>query len=131
MARVVLVQPPHRDTFGYSMPPLGILHAGAAARARGHVVRFLDFALQVRRGELPSATPADAAALAGRCAELVLAEEPDAVGLGAMISSMPAALHLAAEVARRRPELPIILGGQGPETVEEAILARHRAIDAV
>ena len=28
MLRVLLVQPPHRDTFGYSMPPLGPLHLG-------------------------------------------------------------------------------------------------------
>jgi len=108
------------------MPPLGPLHLGAAARERGHGVRFLDLALLVRRGELPCDDTLIAA-----CAELLLAQEPDVLGLGAMISSMPAALHLAAEVAARRPELPIILGGQGPETVEEAIVARYPAIAAV
>jgi radical SAM superfamily enzyme YgiQ (UPF0313 family) len=126
MARVVLVQPPHRDTFGYSMPPLGILHAGAAARARGHEVVFLDFALMVRRGQLRADD-----GLIGRCAERILEAEPDVLGLGAMISAMPAALHLAAEVRKRRPDLPVILGGQGPETVEEAVVSRYAAIDAV
>jgi radical SAM superfamily enzyme YgiQ (UPF0313 family) len=126
MARVVLVQPPHRDTFGYSMPPLGILHAGAGARERGHEVVFLDFALMVRRGQLRADD-----GLIGRCADRILEQEPDVLGLGAMISAMPAALHLAAEVRKRRGDLPVILGGQGPETVEEAVLARHAAIDAV
>ncbi|MGQ0554157.1 MAG: B12-binding domain-containing radical SAM protein [Planctomycetota bacterium] len=131
MVSVLLVQPPHRDTFGYSMPPLGILHVGAEARARGHAVSFLDLALLVRRGELPAGSPAAARALIPACVERILQAEPEVLGLGAMVSSMPAALHLAAEVRRRRPELRIILGGQGPESVEEAVLARHPAIDAV
>jgi radical SAM superfamily enzyme YgiQ (UPF0313 family) len=108
------------------MPPLGILHAGAAARAAGHEVVFLDFALMVRRGQLPADD-----SLIGRCAERVLELEPDLLGLGAMISAMPAALHLAQEVRKRRPDLPVILGGQGPETVEETVLERYAAIDAV
>jgi len=126
MARVVLVQPPHRDTFGYSMPPLGILHAGAAARAAGHEVVFLDFALLLRRGQLRADD-----GLIGRCAERILELDLDLLGLGAMISAMPAALHLAYEVRKRRPDLPVILGGQGPETVEEAVVSRYAAIDAV
>ena len=126
MLRVLLVQPPHRDTFGYSMPPLGPLHLGAAARERGHRVRFLDLALEVRRGGLPSDD-----SLVEACAERILAEDPQVLGLGAMISSMPMALHLAAVVKARAPTLPIILGGQGPETVEERVIARHPAIDAV
>jgi radical SAM superfamily enzyme YgiQ (UPF0313 family) len=126
MLRVLLVQPPHRDTFGYSMPPIGPLHLGAAAQAEGHNVRFLDLALEVRRGDLIADDT-----LIEHCAERILAEEPEVLGLGAMISSMPATLHLAAAVKTRRPDLPIILGGQGPETVEEAIIARYPAIDAV
>lgn len=131
MTRVVLLQPPHRDTFGYSMPPLGILHAGAAARARGHEVAFLDLALLVRRGELPAATPAQGDTLIARCAQRVLALQPEVLGIGAMISSMPAALALAAELRRRAPQVPILIGGQGPEAVEEPLIARHAALDAV
>ena len=126
MVRVVLVQPPHRDTFGYSMPPLGLLHVGAAARERGHAVELLDLALWVRRGQL--AVDAD---LMARAADEILARRPDPLGLGAMISSLPAALHLAAEVKRRAPQLPVILGGQGAETIEEALIGRYAAIDAV
>ncbi|MCB9899688.1 MAG: cobalamin B12-binding domain-containing protein [Planctomycetes bacterium] len=129
--RLLLVQPPHRDTFGYSMPPLGPLHLGAAARARGHDVTFVDLALLVRRGELPATTPDEARSLPGRCADLLLAHDPDVLGLGAMISSMPAALHLAAELHARRPGLPIVFGGQGPETVEERVLERHPSVAAV
>jgi len=131
MVRVVLSQPPHRDTFGYCMPPVGLLHAAAGARARGHDVAWLDLPLLLRRGELPARTPGEADALAARCAGRLLALEPEALGLGAMLSSVPAALHLAAELRRRRPDLTIILGGQGPECVEEAVLARYAAVDAV
>jgi len=124
--RVVLVQPPHRDTFGYSMPPLGLLHTGAVALARGHDVAVLDLALLARRGELT----ADAT-LAERCADAILGAGPDALGVGAMLSAMPAALDLLARVRARAPGLPIVLGGQGPETIEEHVLARHPALDAV
>ncbi len=131
MVRVVLAQPPHRDTFGYSMPPVGLLHAAEGARRRGHDVLYVDLPLLVRRGELPARTPHEGDTLAARCAERLLEQEPQALGLGAMISAMPAALHLAAELRARRPELPLILGGQGPECVEETVLARHAAVDAV
>ncbi len=131
MPRLVLLQPPHRDTFGYSMPPVGLLHAAAGARAAGHEVAFLDLALLTRRGDIPATTPRDADRLACACAERVAALRPDAVGLGAMLSSMPAALELAAELHHAVPHAPLILGGQGPEQVEEAILARHPAVDAV
>ncbi|HEX5011009.1 MAG TPA: radical SAM protein [Planctomycetota bacterium] len=129
--RILLTQPPHRDTFGYSMPPVGLLHAAAGARARGHEVAWLDLPLLLRRGELPARTPSEADALASKCAKRLLALEPDALGLGAMLSSVPAALELAAELRARRPDLPLILGGQGPESVEEAVVARHSAVDAV
>lgn len=108
------------------MPPLGALHLGATARRRGHGVRFVDLALMLRRGELP-----DDDSLITACAQIIVDAEPDVLGLGAMISSMPATLHLAAEVRRLAPGLPIALGGQGPETVELAVLARHAAINLV
>ena len=126
MVRVVLVQPPHRDTFGYSMPPLGLLHLAASARRRGHEPVFLDCALLVRRGDIPSDD-----ALIERCAERVVLARPQVVGLTSMVSSLPAALHLAAAVRARLPQVPLILGGQGPEQVEEAVIARYPAVDAV
>jgi radical SAM superfamily enzyme YgiQ (UPF0313 family) len=124
--RVLLIQPPHRDTFGYSMPPLGPLHLAASARRHGHEPLFLDLALLLRRGDLP----ADAD-LIETCAERVVLARPDVVGLTSMVSSLPAALHLAACLRRRLPTVPLILGGQGPEQVEEAVIARHPAVDAV
>ena len=126
MARVLLVQPPHRDTFGYSMPPLGPLHLGAAARQAGHDVQFLDLALAVRRGDL-----AAGAELLDRCADELLAREPDVLGLTSMLSSLPAALLLARNVKTRRPDLPVLLGGQGPETVEEEVIERYPSVDVV
>src|SRR5262245_52339411 len=113
------------------MPPVGLLHTPAGARGRGHDVVWLDLPLLLRRGELPARTPREADALAGACAERLLALEPQAIGLGAMLSSVPAALELAAELRARRPDLPLILGGQGAECGEEAIVARHAAVDAV
>ncbi len=126
MARVLLVQPPHRDTFGYSMPPLGPLHLGASARAAGHEADFLDLALLIRRGDLPSGPD-----LLDRCADAILERGPDVLGLTSMLSSLPAALLLAEKVRKRRPGLPVVLGGQGPETVEEEVIERYPSVDVV
>lgn len=124
--RVLLVQPPHRDTFGYSMPPLGVLHTGATARRRGHAVAFDDLALALRRGDLPADD-----SLIDRCARRLLDQQPEVLGLGVMLSALPAALHLVGVLHRLAPELPVILGGQGPETVEAAVIARHPGVAAV
>lgn len=126
MVRVLFVQPPHRDTFGYSMPPLGLLRLAAVAQQMKHHCQFMDGALLVRRGVLEPGEE-----LAARTAERILAERPELVGLGAMLPSLPAALELAAELRARAPELPILLGGQGPERVEEQVLSRHPALDAI
>ncbi|MED5330140.1 MAG: radical SAM protein [Planctomycetota bacterium] len=126
MVRIVLVQPPHRDTFGYSMPPLGLLHLGAAARDRGHEPILLDLALFIRRGEIPADD-----GVVQACVEKILGEKPEAIGIGAMISSMPVTLLLARKIKARDPTLPILLGGQGPETIEDSLLNRHHEIDAI
>jgi radical SAM superfamily enzyme YgiQ (UPF0313 family) len=108
------------------MPPLGPLHLAATARRHGHEPLFLDLALLLRRGDLAADDD-----LIETCAERVALARPDVVGLTSMVSSLPAALHLAACIRRRLPEVPLILGGQGPEQVEEAVIARHPAVDAV
>jgi radical SAM superfamily enzyme YgiQ (UPF0313 family) len=108
------------------MPPLGPLHLAASARRHGHEPLFLDLALLLRRREIAADDD-----LIESCAERVALARPDVVGLTSMVSSLPAALHLAACLRRLLPDTSLILGGQGPEQVEQAVIARHLAVDAV
>src|SRR5262245_13899446 len=50
--KIVLAQAPHRDTFGYSMPPPGLLRLGGELTRAGIVVALEDLAYRLAAGEL-------------------------------------------------------------------------------
>jgi hypothetical protein len=52
--RVLLAAAPHRDTFGYSMPPPGLLRLGGELVRRGIPVEIEDLALRLSAGEIAS-----------------------------------------------------------------------------
>ena len=61
----------------------------------------------------------------GRAADRVLAAEPDLVGLTSTFEQNVPVLALATELKRRRPELPIVIGGANCDGVMGAALARN------
>lgn len=125
---VVLASAPHADTFGYSMPPPGLLRLGGALERAGVRARLEDLAYRLAAGQV-----ADGDALARDCAELLLADGPPrvALGLSCMGATLPAALAIAAEIERRAPGVPVLLGGPGTTDVEERLLERFHAVDAI
>ncbi len=61
--RILLAAAPHRDTFGYSMPPPGLLRLGAELERAGVDVALEDLAHALAAGALPADDAlADAAA---------------------------------------------------------------------
>lgn len=125
--RVLLVAPPCADTFGYSMPPPGLLRLGGELRRRGIEVGLEDLSLRLAAGELPAGDE-----LARAAADLLLARAPEScVGFSVMGATLPIALCIAAELRRRAPRLRIALGGPGALGIEEALLARFDCVDAV
>ena len=48
--RILIASSPHADTFGYSMPPPGVLRLGGSLRAEGWDVRLLDLAHELAAG---------------------------------------------------------------------------------
>src|SRR5690606_10965086 len=117
---------PHRDTFGYSMPPPGLLRLGGELRRRGVDVGLEDLAYRLAAGELPEGD-----GLVEASAELLLRRAPDVLGLSTMGATVPAALAIAAEVRRRAPAVRLLLGGPGTTGVDRALVERFAAIDAV
>jgi len=128
--RVVIASAPHADTFGYSMPPPGLLRLAGAVRAAepgaASDVALEDLAYRLAAGDLPSGDGLCAAA-----AELLLARAPDLLGLSTMGATLPAALAIAARVRAERPATRIVLGGPGATGIDAALLARFDAVDAV
>lgn len=118
--KVLLASAPHADTFGYSMPPPGLLRLGAALEAAGHLVRLEDLAFRLAGGELPEGDELCAAA-----AQMLLAGgEIQLLGLSTMGATLPAALAIAEHFHSARPEVPILLGGPGVGGIDQALMER-------
>ena len=125
--RTLLVQAPFRDTFGYSMPPPGLLRLGGALLRRGLEVELEDLAFRCARGELAAGSLLCESA--ARC--ILRRGEFDVVGLSVMGATLPAALIIAGRLRELRPELRLVLGGPGTTGTSEALLERFGALDAV
>ena len=124
---VLLAAAPHADTFGYSMPPPGLLRLGGALRARGLEVRLEDLAFRLAAGQLEGeGTLAEAAA-----ERLLAGGAPRVLGLSTMGATLPIAVAIARCVAQRAPEVTLILGGPGTTGLDVALLERFRWLDAV
>lgn len=124
---VLLAAPPHKDTFGYSMPPPGLLRLAGALRARGCGVRCEDLAYRLAAGELRADD-----GLADGAARLLLARgAPDVLGLSTMGATLPMAVALAERVRARAPRTRLVLGGPGTTGIDAALLERFPWLDAV
>jgi radical SAM superfamily enzyme YgiQ (UPF0313 family) len=125
---VLLASAPHADTFGYSMPPPGLLRLGGALERAGVSVALEDLAFRLAEGGLAGDDRlADAAAellLEGGGPRLVL-------GISCMGATLPAALAIAQRVRARRADLAIVLGGPGTTSIESALVERFPFVDAV
>jgi anaerobic magnesium-protoporphyrin IX monomethyl ester cyclase len=103
---VLLINPPALSiyyTFGFSLPPMGLLYVAASLEKAGHRVVVRDLA--VEGGEV---TDADF-------------KSADAVGISSDTTRIKRAMGLAARAARF--DRPVILGGPHPQFMPEEILA--------
>ena len=117
---------PHSDTFGYSMPPPGLLRLGGSLERAGFEVELEDLAYRLGSGEVEGSDE-----LASSCAERLLARgEFDVIGLSTMGATLPVSVAIAEHLRAAAPELRIVLGGPGITGVDEALLERFPWLDA-
>ncbi len=107
-------------------PNLGLLSLGAVAREAGHQVEIYDPKRLIRSGALPYD-----GTLYERAALDLLARRPDAVGFTTLGCSFLFALNVAAELERREPDLPLLLGGPHATMLGREILERFPRFDVV
>jgi len=125
--RVLLASAPHADTFGYSMPPPGLLRLGGELARAGIDVALDDLAHRLGAGELPAGD-----GLARAAAERLLAGPlPDLIGLSVMGATLPIGLAIAEAVRERARDARIALGGPGVGGVDRALVERFPAVDLV
>ncbi len=125
---ILIASAPHADTFGYSMPPPGLLRLGGALERRGWTVRLDDLAFALGRGELPTD---DRLADAAADRLIARAEGLDVLGLSVMGATLPIALAILERVRDRAPRLALWLGGPGTTGVDHALIERFAFVDLV
>lgn len=124
--RVLLASAPHADTFGYSMPPPGLLRLGGELLRRGVPVELDDLAFRLANGEVAAGD-----GLARSCAERLVARGATVLGLSTMGATLPVAVEIARHVRAADPAVRIVLGGPGTGGVDAALLERFPWLDAV
>lgn len=125
--RVLIASAPHADTFGYSMPPPGLLRLGGALEAAGHETLLEDLAFRQADGALGTGDSLFQAA-----AQLLADKGPlDLLGLSVMGATLPGALLIAQAYSKLCPTTPIAIGGPGAGGISVAILERFSFIQLV
>lgn len=125
--RSLLAQAPFRDTFGYSMPPPGLLRLAGELERRGLHVEVEDLAFRQARGELASGSLLCESA----ARRLLKRGDYDVIGLSVMGATLPAALVIAERLHALAPGTRLLLGGPGTTGADRILLERFPWIDAV
>ncbi|HEV3088560.1 MAG TPA: radical SAM protein [Candidatus Elarobacter sp.] len=107
-------------------PHLGLLALAAAIEPDGHRVRIYDPKRALQAGTLPYDE-----ALYEHITNELLRSNPDVVGFTTLGCSFIVALNVAAMLKRRRPELPIVLGGPHATMLHREILEQFPQFDVV
>lgn len=115
--KISFVVPPMLEGRAHARPevftPLGFLSLGAVAERLGHDVTILDLNLFIQDGTLMC----DHDAL-GPAVNAILETRPDVVGFTTMCTTYPRSLRLVRELARRAPDIRILLGGPQATAVD-------------
>jgi hypothetical protein len=107
-------------------PHLGLISLIAALRGSGHEAELYDPKVALTKGDL-SLGPG----LYRAAAEQILAREPEVVGFTSLGCNFTCTLQIAAGVRRRRPDIPILLGGPHASIIDREILERHEQFDVI
>jgi len=123
---VLLAYAPHADTFGYSMPPPGLLRLGAALEEAGVAIQLDDLAHALATDQLPADD-----GLARAAAERLFAADADVIGMSVMGATLPIALAILDELRALGSTARHVIGGPGTTGVDVALIERFTAVDTV
>lgn len=106
--------------------PLGLLSLATVLTNAGHTVKIIDMQMLLVKGILIFNDD-----YYHKCAEMILANEPELIGFTALCNSYPEALLIAKECRALEPTTPIIFGGPQATFSDADTLAEFPWIDAI
>lgn len=106
--KMLLVNPTRTGGDSYITPPLHLIYVANAIIEAGHEARIIDLHYEYQKD--PDRWPSIAAYERARFEEIV-AEDMDFLGIGGIPSSYHCAKDLAVLCKQKRPEVPVIIGG--------------------
>jgi len=116
----------HTKRTSTAYPPMGLLTLAAVLEAKGHVVKVIDFANLILRGEI---------ALNDRffdnAAEYIASTAPDVAGFSSRCDNYLQSLQIARELRRAAGRVPIIFGGPQATITDSITLERFPFVDCV
>ena len=124
--RVVLVQPPVGGNENDVSPPLGLLLLGAILEREGREVRLCDLNLLAKTGGVDPARGSIRTQL-GRA----IPQDADLIGFTTWSYNFDVTMEAIEEVRKKRPDLPIVVGGPHATFVDRELLAAFPAVDHV
>ncbi|OGR22687.1 MAG: hypothetical protein A2277_00425 [Desulfobacterales bacterium RIFOXYA12_FULL_46_15] len=108
--RISLVFPPSNDkreiVSTFLSPPLGLLYIAACLERAGYIVTVHDFVFDLKAGRIQ----ADAD-IYRKCADRILASDPDVVGFSTQCTTGPGSINIAHQLKRVKPSVITLLGG--------------------
>lgn len=96
-------------------PPVGLLYVASSLRTARHTVRVIDGAFHSKDQIL----------------DAISEFHPEVVGIGFVAHLWPISRRLIDEIKRRQPDVFIIAGGPGPNTLGKRCLEESPALDAI
>lgn len=118
-----------RTPRGYDVdlqPHLGLISLIAVIERAGHEGVLYDPKLSLTNGE----ARLDATFYAAT-ADRILAHAPDVVGFTSLGCNFVCTYQIASEIRRRRPDVPLLLGGPHATIVDEHVLTTYACFDAI
>ena len=81
----------------YNLPPLGLVNLATALNGPSHQITIIDFVLALRQKRLKMGRR-----IYEDCADWVLEEQPDLVGLSAQCTTYPAVIQICKKIRERK-----------------------------
>ena len=98
--KIALIFPPYYLESMYNLPPLGLINLATALKPSPHETVIFDFVLALRQGRLSMGSR-----IYDKCAEMIMAEDPDLVAFSAQCTTYPAVLQIARRVKGAKKDI--------------------------